>query len=103
MSVQEYIDKHDLSKKVEELINSTVKAKPDEPLSYMVRNRDSSGGVKQSASRPSVCIVAALAATRPVNVLLLPRIDLARPKALDTYRRQENLQPYALPLHRSPG
>ena len=36
MSVQEYIEKHDLSKKVEELINSTVKAKPDEPLSYMV-------------------------------------------------------------------
>ena len=39
MSVQEYIDKHDLSKKVEELINSTVKAKPDEPVSYMVRRR----------------------------------------------------------------
>lgn len=36
MSVQEYIDKHDLSKKVEELINATVKAKPDEPLSFMV-------------------------------------------------------------------
>lgn len=36
MTVQEYIDKHELSKKVEELINSTVKSKPDEPLSYMV-------------------------------------------------------------------
>ena len=37
MSLQEYIDTHDLSKKVEELVNHTVKAKPDEPLSFMVR------------------------------------------------------------------
>lgn len=37
MTVQEYIDKHELSKKVEELINSTVKSKPDEPLSYMAK------------------------------------------------------------------
>ena len=36
MSVQEYIEKHELSKRVEEVINATVKAKPDEPLSYMV-------------------------------------------------------------------
>lgn len=36
MSVQEYIDKHDLSKKVEEVINACVKAKPDEPISFMV-------------------------------------------------------------------
>ncbi len=36
MSVQEYIDKHDLSKKVEEVINACVKAKPEEPISYMV-------------------------------------------------------------------
>ena len=36
MSLQEYIDNHDLSKKVEELVNTTVKAKPDEPLSFMV-------------------------------------------------------------------
>jgi len=36
MSVQEYIDKHDLSKKVEEVINACVKAKPGEPISYMV-------------------------------------------------------------------
>ncbi|KAL0021189.1 hypothetical protein WJX77_011086 [Trebouxia sp. C0004] len=35
MSVQEYIDKHDLSKKVEEVINACVKAKPEEPISYM--------------------------------------------------------------------
>ena len=37
MSVQEYIEKHELSKRIEEIINATVKAKPDEPLSYMVR------------------------------------------------------------------
>lgn len=37
MSVQEYIEKHELSKRVEEVINATVKAKPDEPLSFMVR------------------------------------------------------------------
>ena len=37
MSVQEYIDKHDLSKKVEEVINACVKAKPEEPISFMVR------------------------------------------------------------------
>ncbi|KAL3135043.1 hypothetical protein ABBQ32_007990 [Trebouxia sp. C0010 RCD-2024] len=35
MSVQEYIDKHDLSKKVEEVINACVKAKPEEPISFM--------------------------------------------------------------------
>ena len=39
MSVQEYIEKHELPKRVEEVINATVKAKPDEPLSYMVRCR----------------------------------------------------------------
>lgn len=37
MSVQEYLEKHDLSKRVEEVINACVKAKPDEPLSFMVR------------------------------------------------------------------
>ncbi len=36
LSVQEYIDKHELSKKVEDAINQTVKIKPEEPLSYMV-------------------------------------------------------------------
>ena len=44
MSVQEYIDKHELSKKVEELINATVKAKPDEPLSFMVRAKHQTKG-----------------------------------------------------------
>jgi hypothetical protein len=38
-SVQEYIDKHDLSKKVEEAINSTVKSKPEEPLAFLVRGQ----------------------------------------------------------------
>ncbi|KAK9808026.1 hypothetical protein WJX73_006018 [Symbiochloris irregularis] len=37
MSVQDYLDKHDLSKKMEELINTTVKARPDEPLSFMAK------------------------------------------------------------------
>ena len=36
MSVQEYIEKHDLTKRIEEVINATVKAKPEEPLSFMV-------------------------------------------------------------------
>ena len=36
MSVQEYIEKHELSKRVEEVINACVKTKPDEPLSFMV-------------------------------------------------------------------
>lgn len=39
MSVQEYIDKHDLTKKVEDAINATVKAKADEPMSFLVRIR----------------------------------------------------------------
>jgi enolase len=37
MSVQEYIDKFQLSKRVEEAINACVKAKPDEPLSFMAK------------------------------------------------------------------
>ena len=36
-TVQTYIDKHSLQKKVEDVLNSTVKAKPEEPLSFMVR------------------------------------------------------------------
>jgi enolase len=35
MSLQEYIDKHDLQKKVEQLINSCVAAKAEDPLSFM--------------------------------------------------------------------
>lgn len=36
MAVQEYLDKHNLSVKIEEGVNEVVKAKPDEPLSYLV-------------------------------------------------------------------
>mmetsp|Transcript_10742 Transcript_10742/g.25493 ORF Transcript_10742/g.25493 Transcript_10742/m.25493 type:complete len:480 (-) Transcript_10742:274-1713(-) len=35
MSVQQYIDKHGLTKTVEEIINATVKEQPDEPLHFM--------------------------------------------------------------------
>ena len=37
MSVQEYIEKHDLTKKIEEALNAAVKAKADEPLAFVVR------------------------------------------------------------------
>ena len=36
MAVQEYLDKHSLSIKIEEGVNEVVKAKPDEPLSFLV-------------------------------------------------------------------
>ena len=35
MALQEYIDQHELQKKVEHLINSCVAAKPEDPLSFM--------------------------------------------------------------------
>jgi enolase len=35
MATQEYIDKHELSRRVEEAINATVKSKPDEPLAFL--------------------------------------------------------------------
>jgi len=35
MNVQEYIDRHSLQKKVEDVLNACVKSKPEEPLSYM--------------------------------------------------------------------
>ena len=35
--VQEYIDQHGLSKKVEEVINATVKARAENPETFMVR------------------------------------------------------------------
>ena len=41
MSVQEYIEKHDLTRKVEEALNAAVKAKAEEPLAFVVRR----GGV----------------------------------------------------------
>ena len=37
-NVQEYIDRHGLQKKVEDVLNACVKGKPDEPLSFMVRH-----------------------------------------------------------------
>ena len=37
MSVQEYIEKHDLTKRIEEALNAAVKAKADEPLAFVVR------------------------------------------------------------------
>lgn len=36
-TIQEYIDAHNLSRKVEEVINATCKAKPEEPAAFMVR------------------------------------------------------------------
>jgi enolase len=38
MSVQEYLDRHDLQKQVEQLINACVSAKPEEPLSFMSKH-----------------------------------------------------------------
>merc|ERR1712159_617618 len=35
MSVQEYLEKHDLSKRVEEALNAAVKAKAEEPLAFV--------------------------------------------------------------------
>lgn len=35
-TVQSYIDKHSLQTKVEDALNACVKAKPDEPLTFMV-------------------------------------------------------------------
>ena len=37
MSVQEYLEKNDLSKRVEEALNAAVKAKAEEPLAFVVR------------------------------------------------------------------
>ena len=34
--MQDYLDRHELSKKVEDAINATVKSKPDEPLAFLV-------------------------------------------------------------------
>lgn len=60
MSVQEYIDKHDLSKKVEEVINACVKAKPEEPISFMVRCcaiRHEPKGLQDESGQGSLFIV----------------------------------------------
>lgn len=36
-NVQCYITQHTLEKKVEDILNATVKAKPEEPMAFMVR------------------------------------------------------------------
>ena len=54
MSVQEYIDKHELTKVVEDAVNAAVKVKPDEPLSFLVR------GIWHACTRRSRDIVHAL-------------------------------------------
>ena len=43
MSVSEYIEKTELAAKVEAAVNEAVKARPDEPLSFLVR-RERVGG-----------------------------------------------------------
>lgn len=37
-TVQSYIDQHSLQKNIEDVLNSCVKAKPEEPLTFMVRD-----------------------------------------------------------------
>lgn len=44
MSVQEYIERHDLTRKVEEALNAAVKAKAEEPLAFVVRATTRDGG-----------------------------------------------------------
>jgi hypothetical protein len=39
--LQEYIDQHSLQKVVEDVLNGCVKTKPEEPLSFMVREAPS--------------------------------------------------------------
>lgn len=40
---QEYIDQHSLQKVVEDVLNGCVKTKPDEPLTFMVRDASDFG------------------------------------------------------------
>jgi hypothetical protein len=42
--IQEYIDKHGLQKKVEDVLNTCVQAKPADPLAFMVRGERGWGG-----------------------------------------------------------
>ncbi len=58
MSVQEYIDKHELTKVVEDAVNAAVKVKPDEPLSFLVR------GIQDACTRRSCGIAHALLPAR---------------------------------------
>jgi enolase len=36
MTVQEYLDKHHLSQRIEEAVNAAVRARAEEPVSYLV-------------------------------------------------------------------
>lgn len=55
--MQEYLDKHSLQERVENVLNSCVKGRPDEPLSYMVRTLHGlmAFGGCESALRPGSC------------------------------------------------
>lgn len=56
MSIQEYIETHNLSKRVEETINAAVKAKAPEPISFMVgRARACRVGFRRLRRRLFVC------------------------------------------------
>lgn len=49
-TVQEYIDKHSLQKKVEDVLNTCVSQKPSDPLAFMVGCRW--GGAAQCGGPP---------------------------------------------------
>ncbi len=51
MSVSEYIEKTELAAKVEAAVNEAVKARPDEPLSFLVRRRGDRGWRRGHADR----------------------------------------------------
>ena len=61
MSVQEYLEKHELQKKLEDVLNLCVKDKPEEPLEFMVRRRPAgcTCGVPQLAPRQPLMRAAA--------------------------------------------
>lgn len=57
---QEYIDQHSLQKVVEDVLNGCVKTKPDEPLTFMVRDACilsdlTAGPGRNSSNSVSVC------------------------------------------------
>jgi hypothetical protein len=55
MSVQEYLEKHALQKKLEDVLNLCVKEKPEEPLEFMVTtaNGINTCGVCNSCATPA--------------------------------------------------
>lgn len=70
MSVQEYIEKHDLTKKIEEALNAAVKAKAEEPLAFVVRTFFSRSSSPSSRARHG--------ARRAVDPSTRLRLDRAR-------------------------